>query len=182
MCTSSTRSITKNKQGTMHCAGSNHDLATTTAARAHQLHHTGKNSCCHTPETVPYLNSLGRGLSNSQRLFVIASLIIASHRHLYFTTRGLVDTFCRAFFVELHVLVFLRWTTAVSPVGRSWFSECSTDEVPIVLEHNAHFCVGTAATPREVSVLQYLLHTRSIFILPTSQNRHSSLQEKRNRN
>ena len=57
---------------------------------------------------------------------------------------------------------------------RSCISVCSTDEVPIVLEHNAHFCVGTAATPREVSVLQYLLHTRSIFILSTSQNRHSS--------
>ena len=59
-----------------------------------------------------------------------------------------LGTLCRAFFVELHVLVSLRWTTAVSPVGRSWFSGCSTDEVPIVLEHNAHFCVGTAATPR----------------------------------
>ena len=73
----------------MHCAGSNRDLATTTAARAHQLHHTGKNSCCHTPETVPSLRSL----------------------------------------VAEEVATYI-----LQPVD--WF---------------AHFCVGTAATPREMS-------------------------------
>ena len=53
------------------------------------LHHTGKNSCCHTPETVPSLCSL----------------------------------------VTEEVATYI-----LQPVD--WF---------------AHFCVGTAATPREVS-------------------------------
>ena len=112
------------------------------------LHHTGKEQLLSYPRDSALLRFVRpeptqRGICNRSA---------ARNRHLYFTTRGLVDTFCCAFFVELHVLVSLRWTTAVSPVGRSWFSECSTDEVPIVLEHNAHFCVGTAATPFSVSI------------------------------
>ena len=58
------------------------------ASACSPLHYIGENSCCQTQES--------------------ALSVFVSHRgsrHLYFTTRGLVDTFCRAFFVELHVLV-----------------------------------------------------------------------------
>ena len=34
------------------------------------LHHTGKNSCCHTPETVPYSGSLNQSQHNA--VFVVA--------------------------------------------------------------------------------------------------------------
>ena len=59
-----------NKQGTIQCADSNRGLATTTVARVHLYTTPGKNSCCHTPETVPYSGSLDR--SQHDVVFIIA--------------------------------------------------------------------------------------------------------------
>ena len=74
----------------IQCVDSNHGLASTTLARAH-----------------PY-TTLGKQLLSTQESALSVFVSHRGSRHLYFTTRGLVDTFCRAFFVELHVLVSLR--------------------------------------------------------------------------
>ena len=54
------------------------------------LHHIGKTVAAN-PKKVPYLVSLGRGSSKTQRYTM--SIVVGS-RHLYFTTRGLVDSSC----------------------------------------------------------------------------------------
>ena len=105
------------------------------------LHHIGKAVAVN-PKKVPSLCSL---VTEEIATYILQPVDWLSRSADRLILR--LGTLCRAFFVELHVLVSLRWTTAVNPVRRSWFSECSTDEVPIVLEHDAHFCVGTAATP-----------------------------------
>jgi hypothetical protein len=51
------------------------------------LHHTGKNNCCHTPETVPYSGSLNQSQHNA--VFVVApqrevATYSTSGRHLTF--------------------------------------------------------------------------------------------------
>ena len=82
------------------------------------LHHTGKNSCCHTPETVPSLRSL-----------------VAEE-------------------VATYILQPVDW-----------------------LVRPANICPFLRGHRRDTQLKCLTLHTRSIFILSTSQNRHSSLQE-----
>ena len=71
------------------------------------LHHTGKNNCCYTPETVPYSGSLDRSQHNV--VFIIAP------------QRGIA-------------------TYILQPVD--WLVRFVREE-----GEQAHFCVGTAATP-----------------------------------
>ena len=108
---------TKNKQGTDTMRGFEPRSRQHDTSVCSPLHHIGKTVAVK-PKKVPYLVSLGRGSSKTQRYTM--SIVVGS-RHLYFTTRGLVDTFCCAFFVELHVPCFpsmdycsqSRWTELV---------------------------------------------------------------------
>ena len=86
-----------NKQGTIQYADSNHDLAITTMARVPPYTTPGKEQLL----SYPRDSALLRFVRPEPTQCGICNRSAARNRHLYFTTRGLVGSFCERARVQL---------------------------------------------------------------------------------
>lgn len=145
------------------------------------LHHIGKSSCCQPQESALSVFVSHRG-----------------NRHLYFTTRGLVGSSCeRTSQGRGEAFCYTRSVTPISAQGpprhpfrclsRWLFFKLHLPLLSIKRAMSIHnslevlrgtiYALNLALSLPVAKHCVCLLHTRSIFILSTSQNRHSSLQE-----
>ena len=129
------------------------------------LHHTGKNSCCHTPETVPYSGSLDQSQYNAVFIVApqreVATYILQPVDWLSRSARSAsgVQSQSRAISMDFRNLVISRIELAYSPLSELVLRVFQF-EIPIVLvpfnflatDASCFSANKHAATPREVSI------------------------------